>query len=88
VRPAGSSLGGLTGANQFDDTRDNFDEAVVVLSEPGQQLDLVIGHEVQPIHIIPELVELAKRAGQRALVRAEQRSGHAVKLGCRIVHCR
>ena len=60
-----SRLRRTAGADQFHDLRDDFDEPIVVLPEPAEQLDFVLGHELQSIHVVAELVELAQRARQR-----------------------
>ena len=78
-------LRGTAGANQFHDLRDDLDEPVVVLPELAEQLDFVLGHELQPIHVVAELVELAKRARQRRLVGSEQGGGNAVELARRVM---
>ena len=73
------------GANQFHDLRDDLDKSIVVLPELAKQFDFVLGHELQPIHVIAELVELAKRARQRRLVGRKQGGGNAVELGRRVM---
>ena len=78
-------LGGAAGADQLHDLRDDCDEPVVVLPELAEQLDFVLGDELQPVDVVAELVELAQRARQRALVRGEQRGGDAVELARGVV---
>ena len=80
-----SRLRGAAGANHLHDLRDDFDEPIVVLPELAEQLDFVLGHELQPIHVVAELVELAKRARQRRIVGSEQGGGHAVELARRVM---
>ena len=46
---------------------DDLDKSIVVLPELAEQFDFILCHELQPIDVIAELVELAKRARQRRL---------------------
>jgi hypothetical protein len=80
-----SCLRRAAGANQLHDLRDDFDEPLIVLPEPAKKLDFVLGHELQPIHVEPELIELAKRAQQRRIVGSKQGGGHAVELDRRVM---
>src|SRR5262249_1526714 len=56
------------------------DETIVVLPKLIEQLDFVLRHELQPIHVVAELVELAKRARQRRVVGRDERGNDAVEL--------
>ena len=78
-------LGGTAAADQLDDPRHDRDEPVVVLPNCAEQLDLVLGDELQPFEVVAELVELTQRAVQSALVRDEQRGGDAVELAGGVV---
>jgi hypothetical protein len=80
-----SRLRRTTGANHVNDARGDLDEAVVVLPEPAEQLDFVLRHELQAIHVVAELIKLAQRARQRPLVGGDQRGGNAVELRGRVV---
>ena len=80
-----SRLRRATGADQFHDPRYDFDEAVVVLPEFAEQLDFVLCNKLQSIHVVAELIELAKRARQRLLVRRDERGGNTVELGGGVV---
>jgi hypothetical protein len=80
-----SRLRGTTGADQLHSARDDCDELVIVLTEPAQQLNFVLGHELQTIDVVSELVELAQCARQRPLVRRQKRGGDAVKLSRRVM---
>ena len=51
-------LGGTAAADQLHDLRHHRDETVVVAAELLEELDLVLGHELQPVHVVAELVEL------------------------------
>ena len=61
---------------ELHDLRDDLDKPVVLLAELAEQLDLVLGDELQPIDVVAELVELAKRA-RRACARRTQASAEA-----------
>jgi hypothetical protein len=43
--------------------RDDLNKSIVVLSEPAKQFDFILCHELQPIDVITQLVELAERSG-------------------------
>ena len=72
-------------ADELDDPRHDGDEPVVFLAHLAEQSDLVLGDELQPLEIVAELVQLAQRAVQGALVRHQQRRGDAVELARRVV---
>ena len=61
------------------------DEALVILADAAEQLDLVLCDELEPIEIVAELVELAQRRLERPLVRDDQRRGDAVELARGVV---
>ena len=58
----------VAAADQLDDPRHDGDEPVVFLPDLAEQLDFVLGDELQPLEVVAELVELAQRAVQGALV--------------------
>ena len=60
-----SCFRGTAGADQFHDLRHDIREPIVVLPKPVEQLDFVLGHELQSIHVVAELIELTQRARQR-----------------------
>jgi hypothetical protein len=70
----------LARTNQLDHARHHRDEFLVVFAHAAQQLDLVFGHELEPVQIVAELIELAQRGIERALVRRHQRGRDAVEL--------
>jgi hypothetical protein len=57
-----------TGANCFNAMPDDLHKSIVVLSELAKQFDFILCHELQPIDVIAQLVELTKRSRQRRLV--------------------
>ena len=59
----------MPAADQLDDPGHDGDEAVVFLPDLAEQLDLVLGDELQPLEVVAELVQLAQRTVQGALVR-------------------
>ena len=75
-----SRLRGAAGAEQSHDLRDYFHELIVVLPESAEQLDFILRNKLQPIHVVAELVQLAKRARQRHIVGSQQGGGHVVEL--------
>ena len=79
------ALGGLARPDQLDHVGHDPDEALVVLADAAEQLDLVLCDELEPIEIVAELVELAQRRLERPLVRNEQRRGDAVELARGVV---
>ncbi len=80
-----AGLGDMPASDQSDDPRRNRDKPVVFLPHLVQQLDLVLGDELQPLEVIAELVQLTQRAGQGALVRDQERRRDAVKLARGVV---
>ena len=77
--------GDLPGAGALHRPGHDLDEAVVVLPDLGQQLDLVLGHVLQPVEVVAELAELAQDAVELALVRGQERGGDAVELARGVV---
>ena len=65
--------------------RDDLDELLVVLAHAAEQLDLVLGDELQAVQVVAELVELAQGGVEGAVLGDEQRGGHAVELARRVV---
>ena len=61
-------LGHLPGAGQLHRLGHDPDEAVVVLPDLAQQLDLALRHVLQPVEVVAELAELAQHAVQNPLV--------------------
>ena len=80
-----AALGDLAGADQLDHLSDDGNEGLVVLAHAAEDLDLVLGHELQAIEVIAELIELAQRCLQRSLVGHEQGRRDAVQLRRRVV---
>ena len=78
-------LGSATAPNELDHVGHDFDELIVIAAELIDKLRFVLGHEFQPVDVVAELVELAQRAVEGALVRGNQRRRHAVKLARGVV---
>jgi hypothetical protein len=78
-------LGGAAAADQLDDPGHHINESVVIAAKLFDQVRFVLGHEFQPIDVVAELVELAQRALQRAIVGGNQRRRHAVELARGVV---
>jgi hypothetical protein len=72
-------------ADQLDDPRHDGDEPIVLFPHLAEQLDLVLGDELEPLEVVAELVQLAQRAVQCALIRNQQRRGDAVELARGVV---
>ena len=75
----------LPGARALDRPGHDRDEAVVVLAHARQQIDLALGHVLQPVQVVAELAELAQDAVELALVLGQERGGDAVELARGIV---
>ena len=73
-----------TGANYFDAMRNDLNKSIVVLPEMAKQFDFILCHELEPINVIAELVQLAKGSRQRPLIRGEKGGGNAVELAYRV----
>jgi hypothetical protein len=73
-------LGDPAVADQPDSMRRDFGELVVVLANALKQLHLIARHELQSIHVIAKLVDLAEDSVQRLLVRREESRGHPVEV--------
>ena len=78
-------LGDLAGARALDRRGDDRDEAVVVLPDAREQIDLALRHVLQPVEVVAELAELAQRAVESPLVLGQQRCGDAVELARGVV---
>ena len=76
---------GPAAPDQLHHPRDDADELVIVGSNATEQLDLVSCDELQAVQVVAELVELPEDAVEAPLVGDEQRGGHAVQLGRRVV---
>lgn len=63
----------------------NAREPVVFLMKPIEQLEFILGDELQSIDVVAELVELAKRACERHFVGGQQNRCNAVELARRIM---
>ena len=71
--------------DQLDHLLHDRDKAVIFMLDPAEQLDLVLGDILQPLQVVAELVELAHRAVERAVVGNQQRRGDAVELAHRVL---
>ena len=80
-----ASLRGLPAADPLDHAGDHGDELLVVLAHPAHQLHLVLGHELEAVEVVAELVELAQGGLQGALVGHQERGGYAVELARGVV---
>ena len=75
----------LPGARALDRPGHDRDEAVVVRPDLGQQVDLILGHVLQPVEVVAELAELTQDAVELALVLGQERGGDAVELARGVV---
>jgi hypothetical protein len=73
-------LGDLAGAGALHRLGDDRDEAVVVLPNARQQIDLALGHVLQAVEVVAELAELAERAVEGPFVGRQKCRGDAVEL--------
>jgi hypothetical protein len=64
---------------------DDVDKPFVLLLEFREQVDLVLGHELQSIGVIAELIELTQRARQSRIVGGEERRRNAIELARRVM---
>ena len=75
----------LAGAGALHRPGHDRDEAVVVRAHARQEIDLVLGHVLQPVEVVAELAELTEDAVQLALVLRQQRRRDAVQLARGVV---
>jgi hypothetical protein len=75
----------VPGADLLDDPRHDGNEPFVFVPDLAEQLDFVLGDELQPFEVIAKLVELTQRTVQGTLVGDQQRGGDAVELARRVV---
>ena len=80
-----AALGRLARPDELHRVRHDLDEPLVVLPDAAQQLHLIPGHELEPVEVVAELIELPERAAERAIVRHEQGRGHVVELAGGVV---
>ncbi len=78
-------LGDIAVTDQLDDLVYDRDKPVVILFDPAEELAFVLGDELQALQIVAELVELAQRAVEAAVVIGKQGRSDPVELARRIV---
>ena len=49
----------MPGVNQFDGTRDEFNELIVILAQMSEHFHFIPRHELQAINVVTKLIELA-----------------------------
>ena len=57
-----SCFRGTAGADQFQDIRHDIRKPVVLIPKPVKQFYFVLGHELQSVNIVPNLIELTQCA--------------------------
>ena len=68
-----SRLAGSSVAGQLEHARGDADEAGMILAKAAEQCNLVLRHKRHAVEVVAELVDLAKGAGQRRIVRRRKR---------------
>src|SRR5258705_331040 len=79
------AFGDPASPDQLHGPCDHLGEGSVLRPHVGQQLDFIPGDELQPVKVVPELVELPERCLKRPLVRSQEGGRHTVQLARRIV---